>query len=73
GYIQRGGSPNAFDRVLGVRLGYKAVDLVKERKFGYAVVLRGTEIVPVKLEEVVGQTRYVPEELFEYVNVFRES
>ncbi|MEM4020902.1 MAG: ATP-dependent 6-phosphofructokinase [Nitrososphaerota archaeon] len=73
GYIQRGGSPNAFDRVLGVRLGYKAVDLVKERKFGYAVVLRGTEIVPVKLEEVVGQTRYVPEELFEYVNIFRES
>jgi len=71
GYIQRGGSPCAFDRVLGIRLGYKAVDLVKERKFGYAVVLRGTEIVPVKLDEVVGQLRRVPEELFEYADVFK--
>ena len=73
GYIQRGGSPSAFDRVLGVRLGTKAVDLVKERKFGYAVVLRGTEIVPVKLEDVVGRPRYVPEELFEYTDIFQES
>jgi len=71
GYIQRGGSPVAFDRILGIRLGFKAVDLVKERKFGYAVVLRGTEIVPVKLDEVVGQLRRVPEELFEYTDVFR--
>ncbi|RLG07794.1 MAG: 6-phosphofructokinase [Thaumarchaeota archaeon] len=71
GYIQRGGSPVAFDRVLGIRLGFKAVDLVKEKKFGYAVVLRGTEIVPVKLDEVVGQLRKVPEEFFEYLDVFR--
>ena len=71
GYVQRGGSPVAFDRVLGIRLGFKAVDLVKEKKFGYAVVLRGTEIVPVKLDEVVGQLRKVPEEFFEYLNVFR--
>ena len=71
GYVQRGGSPVAFDRVLGIRLGFKAVDLVKEKKFGYAVVLRGTEIVPVKLDEVVGQLRRVPEEFFEYLNVFR--
>ena len=71
GHIQRGGSPCAFDRVLGIRLGYKAVDLVKERKFGYAVVLRGTEIVSVGLDEVVGQLRRVPEDLFEYTDVFR--
>jgi len=70
GYIQRGGPPCAFDRVLGLRLGYKAVDLVKERKFGYAVVLRGTEIVPVKLDEAVGQLRRVPKELFEYMDAF---
>ena len=67
GYIQRGGPPNAFDRILGIRLGYKAVDLVKEKKFGYAVVLRGAEIIPVKLDEVVGQLRKVPEEFFEYM------
>ncbi|MCK9602852.1 MAG: 6-phosphofructokinase, partial [Candidatus Omnitrophica bacterium] len=34
GHIQRGGSPTAFDRVLGTRFGVKAVELVKEKKFG---------------------------------------
>ncbi len=72
GHIQRGGSPNAYDRVLGIRLGYAAVDLVKEKKFGYAAVLRGTEIVPVKLSEVVGQMRKVPEEFFDYLGVFTD-
>ena len=73
GYIQRGGSPIAFDRVLGIRLGFKAVDLVKEKKFGYAAVLRGTQIVPVKLSEViVGEPRKVPEDFFDYVTTFTE-
>jgi len=73
GHIQRGGSPNAYDRVLGIRLGIKAVDLVKEKKFGYAAVLRGTEIVPVKLSEVVGKMKSVPEEFFEYTSFFSEQ
>ena len=71
GYIQRGGSPTAFDRVLGTRLGLKAVDLVKEKKFGYAVILRGREIVSVKLSEVaVGEPRKVPKEFFDYLTIF---
>jgi len=73
GHLQRGGSPNSFDRVLGLRLGVKAVDLVKERKFGYAVVLRGADIVPVKLSEVVGQMKAVPSEFFEYTSIFSEQ
>ncbi|MDW8021773.1 MAG: ATP-dependent 6-phosphofructokinase [Nitrososphaerota archaeon] len=72
GHVQRGGPPNAYDRVLGIRLGYAAVDLVKEKKFGYAVVLRGTQIVPVKLSEVVGQMRKVSEEFFDYLGVFEK-
>ena len=70
GHIQRGGPPNAYDRVLGIRLGMKAVDLVKEKKFGYAAVLRGTEIVSVKLSEVVGKMKQVPKEFFEYTSLF---
>lgn len=72
GHLQRGGPPNSYDKVLGIRLGYAAVDLVKEKKFGYAVTLRGTQIVPVKLSEVVGQLRKVPQDYFEYLNTFTE-
>lgn len=70
GHIQRGGIPSAYDRVLGIRLGFKAVDLVKEQKFGYVVVVRGMDIIPVKIDEVVGTIRKVPSELHEYANVF---
>jgi 6-phosphofructokinase 1 len=70
GHIQRGGIPSAYDRVLGIRLGFKAVDLVKEGKYGYVIVLRGMDILPVRIEEVVGTIRKVPIELHEYTNVF---
>ena len=53
GHIQRGGSPTAFDRVLGTRFGVKAVELVKGKKFGKMVSLRGREIVEVQISEAV--------------------
>jgi len=70
GHIQRGGIPSAYDRVLGIRLGFKAVDLVKEQKFGYVVVVKGVDIIPVKIDEVVGTIRKVPSELHEFTDVF---
>jgi len=73
GHIQRGGSPNSFDRILGVRLGLFAVDLVEQKKFGYAACLKGTEIVPVKIEDMIGKMRTVVEDLFELTQVFSKT
>lgn len=70
GHVQRGGPPNAFDKILGIRLGLFAVDLVKQGKFGYAAGLRGTEIVPVKLKDAVEQLKMVKEDLFELTKFF---
>lgn len=70
GHIQRGGSPTAFDRVLGTRFGLKAVDLVKEGKFGYMASLQGREIVPVKISDAVGTLKTVPRDYYEMVKVF---
>ena len=47
GHIQRGGSPTTFDRVLGMRLGAKAVDLIDAQSFGVMTAAKGTEIVSV--------------------------
>jgi 6-phosphofructokinase 1 len=52
GHIQRGGSPTAFDRVLGTRLGLKAMELVHKGEFGKMVALRGTEIVAIDIAAV---------------------
>ncbi|MCD6583348.1 MAG: 6-phosphofructokinase [Candidatus Omnitrophica bacterium] len=70
GYIQRGGSPTAFDRVLGTRYGVKAYDLVKEGKFGKMVALRGNQIVDVSLEEATAKLKTVDLELYEIAKIF---
>ena len=70
GHVQRGGSPNSFDRILGLRLGLFAVDLVKQGKFGYAASLQGTKIVPVKLEKAIEKLRTVEEDLFDLTEFF---
>jgi 6-phosphofructokinase 1 len=59
GHIQRGGSPTAFDRVLGTRFGTAAVDAVADGKFGHMVALRTPDIVLVPLEEAVANERSV--------------
>jgi len=61
GHIQRGGSPCAFDRVLGTRLGSEAVHAAAQGKFGTMVALDTPDIVLVPLAELAGKVRRVPE------------
>ncbi len=70
GYVQRGGSPTAFDRMLGTRFGVAAVDFVHEGKFGKMVSLQGNKIVPMDLKEVTNKTKPVDDELYEIAEVF---
>ncbi len=61
GHVQRGGSPIPFDRVLGVRCGAKAIELIEEGKFGDTVALSRNEIVSMPIEEAVRQLHLVDE------------
>ncbi|GAB6909976.1 6-phosphofructokinase 2 [Desulfosarcina cetonica] len=60
GHIQRGGSPNAFDRVLGTRLGAYAVEAASEGKFGNMVALKTPDVVLVALKDLAGKVRKIP-------------
>ncbi|NLW81984.1 MAG: ATP-dependent 6-phosphofructokinase [Desulfovibrionales bacterium] len=60
GHIQRGGSPTAFDRVLGTRLGAAAVDAAARGEFGTMVALKTPDIVLVPLADLAGLCRTVP-------------
>lgn len=70
GHVQRGGSPTAFDRFLGLRFGVKAVELVLAKDFGKMVSLRGTEVKSVALEEAVSKLRTVSKEMYDLAKVF---
>ena len=70
GHLQRGGSPTAFDRVLGTRFGKAAIDLISNQKFGLMVALKGKNISAVPLKMVVGKTKTVDLELYELAKIF---
>ncbi|KUK26132.1 MAG: 6-phosphofructokinase [Acetothermia bacterium 64_32] len=52
GHLQRGGSPTAYDRILGSRLGAKAAEDVAAGRFGHMMAVRGGGLSPVPLSEV---------------------
>ncbi len=60
GHLQRGGTPNSFDRVLGTRLGTFAVHAAAEGKFGNMVALKTPDIVLIPLEDLAGAVRNIP-------------
>lgn len=70
GHLQRGGSPTAFDRILATRFGVAAIDLVHKGGFGQMVALKGNDIVPVPLKDVLGKRKTVDLKLYEIARVF---
>ncbi|MCK9432018.1 MAG: 6-phosphofructokinase [Candidatus Omnitrophica bacterium] len=70
GHIQRGGSPTAFDRVLGTRFGVKAVELIVAKKFGQMVALSGNKIIDVSLSEAVKELKTVDKDFYDIAKVF---
>ena len=70
GHVQRGGSPTAFDRILGTRFGVKAVELVNNKKFGSMVSLKGNSIVDVPIEKAVGKLKTVDKEWYDLAKIF---
>lgn len=60
GHLQRGGRPTAFDRLLALRFGAAAVELVSERKFGCMVALNPPEVLSVPLETAISELKRVP-------------
>jgi len=62
GHLQRGGAPSTNDRILGIRFGVAAVQLIQEKKFGHMVSYLNYEIGSVPIKDVVGQIKHVPPE-----------
>lgn len=70
GYIQRGGTPTAFDRILGTRFGVRAVEAVHDGEFGRMVALKGENIELVPVQKAIREPKRVPPELYDVAEVF---
>ena len=60
GYVQRGGIPNAADRIIATRFGTAAVELLARGEYGKMVAQTGSEIDSVDLSVPAGKTKKVP-------------
>jgi 6-phosphofructokinase 1 len=70
GYVQRGGTPVAYDRILATRFGVAAVEAAAEGKFDHFIALRGEDLIPVPIADGTGQTKMADPKLFEVAEVF---
>jgi len=70
GYVQRGGSPTPFDRILATRFGIKAYEMIREGEFGQMAALKGNKIISVALDEAVGQLKRLDEDIYRVAEVF---
>lgn len=59
GYMQRGGTPTAYDRVLSTKYGAKAMELALDGKFGVLTVIQNGKLGYVQLEDVVGNNKEI--------------
>ena len=59
GYLQRGGSPTAEDRILSTKYGAKAMELALDGKFNVLTVIKDGKLDYVSLEDVVGDNKEI--------------
>jgi 6-phosphofructokinase 1 len=66
GYIQRGGNPSSFDRILASKMGVHAVDLFIEGKSGYAIFTKSLDVGHIELDKSL-TVEIKPSDLYGYL------
>jgi ATP-dependent phosphofructokinase / diphosphate-dependent phosphofructokinase len=59
GHLQRGGHPTTLDRILGTRFGIKAVEMIRDEKFGNMVSYQNYLVLDVPIADAVHKLRRV--------------
>lgn len=63
GYLQRGGTPTAFDRILASRMGAKAIELLQEGKAGRALGIKGHDIIDLDIDDALDMHKSIDMDL----------
>ena len=70
GHMQRGGNPTVFDRILGLRTGVKAMELIEKNDYGKMAALKGNRVVSVPLVDATGEIKIVSKEWIKFAKIF---
>ena len=69
GYVQRGGAPGIFDRLLGTKLGSKAAELLYNNQPGKLVGIMKDEVLLTPYEDITGKTKSIDRKLYELAGI----
>ena len=69
GHIQRGGSPSCFDRLIASRMGYSAVECLREGRFNVFVGIVNNRMFYTPLNEAVKKKQRISEEWMKIVKI----
>jgi 6-phosphofructokinase 1 len=69
-YLQRGGTPSAFDRYLAFKFGVSAIEKVKKGKSNIALGLKGFEIVEKPYTEEILKNKEINKDIYEMAKMF---
>nr|WP_082128473.1 6-phosphofructokinase [Kosmotoga pacifica] len=69
GHVQRGGSPTAFDRILASRMGYEAIQSIKDGEFGVMIALQSGKMVRVPYSKVLSEKKELDETLIKMADI----
>lgn len=70
GHLQRGGRPTATDRIMAMRVGIEAIELVQNKMFGQMASVKEGKITSVPIRDAVGKLKTVDIELYEVAKNF---
>lgn len=70
GYVQRGGVPSSFDRILGTRLGVYSVEMIRSGKFGRMCAIQGNEITDITIKKAISKLKTVDLDIYKVAQVF---
>lgn len=70
GHVQRGGVPNAVDRLLATRMGHAAVELAARGRWGKLVAVDKGQIVAKDLAVVRGGMKRLPDRIYDVAKTF---
>jgi len=69
GYLQRGGSPTVFDRLLASRLGAAAVEHILKSETSKMIGLIGNDVEATELKEVLSKQKHINQSIYDLAQI----
>ena len=69
GYVQRGGSPTAYDRIMASKMGAKAIEVINEGRLNRIICLNDNKLIDYDIKEALDMNKKLDVELLNLAKI----